>query len=299
MAAADAMWSFVDETRKPCPRGRVTAMPVRETCWCETTPRTLTLIDFGFWGEAPLGFDLAQLLLAEVQMGERPAERAGRPGATLPPGVRRGSARRGLHRRTRQLIRRAHALVMLLFSGYSAIPFEHLDRRPTAELHRIAGSGPRVRASSSTWSTRPRWAVRPLKPLRPRGKLGPADSGSPRRRSERRCAAGSRRHRSRYGATARSTACAHGVRARVSDRANHRPGREQAAQQLGLVGVLPGARHLVLAGVDETGGLDQPGQHQRLGQGEGVGQDLRRRRAAGARPQPDAPPRRSIRGAPR
>jgi hypothetical protein len=38
---------------------------------CET--QELVLIDFGFWGEGPVGFDLGQLLWGEVQMGERPA----------------------------------------------------------------------------------------------------------------------------------------------------------------------------------------------------------------------------------
>ncbi|HEX5811007.1 MAG TPA: phosphotransferase, partial [Pseudonocardia sp.] len=33
----------------------------------------LVLIDFGFWGPQPYGFDLGQLLLGEVQLGERPA----------------------------------------------------------------------------------------------------------------------------------------------------------------------------------------------------------------------------------
>ena len=31
------------------------------------------MIDFGFWGTAPVGFDLGQLLLGEVHGGERPA----------------------------------------------------------------------------------------------------------------------------------------------------------------------------------------------------------------------------------
>ena len=31
------------------------------------------MIDFGFWGPAPLGFDLGQLITGEVQLGERPA----------------------------------------------------------------------------------------------------------------------------------------------------------------------------------------------------------------------------------
>ena len=31
------------------------------------------LIDYGFWGRGPVGFDLTQLLIGEVQLGERPA----------------------------------------------------------------------------------------------------------------------------------------------------------------------------------------------------------------------------------
>ena len=36
------------------------------------------------------------------------------------------------------VVRRSHALLMLIFSGLSAIPVEHLDAEPTPELHRIA-----------------------------------------------------------------------------------------------------------------------------------------------------------------
>ena len=32
------------------------------------------LIDFGFWGRGPVGYDLTQLLVGEVQLGERPAD---------------------------------------------------------------------------------------------------------------------------------------------------------------------------------------------------------------------------------
>jgi len=31
------------------------------------------MIDFGFWGSAPVGFDLTQLLVGEVQVGRRGA----------------------------------------------------------------------------------------------------------------------------------------------------------------------------------------------------------------------------------
>ena len=136
MAAADAMWSFVDEL-ETLPTGASHGDACPRNLLVRSDSEALTLIDFGFWGEAPLGFDLAQLLLAEVQMGERPAnELADLEHACLPAYIE------GLRAEGRivdeELIRRAHALVMLLFSGYSAVPFEHLDRRPTGELHRIA-----------------------------------------------------------------------------------------------------------------------------------------------------------------
>src|SRR3954451_3291255 len=31
----------------------------------------LVMIDFGFWGRAPVGFDLTQLLVGDVQIGRR------------------------------------------------------------------------------------------------------------------------------------------------------------------------------------------------------------------------------------
>jgi hypothetical protein len=36
------------------------------------------------------------------------------------------------------VIRRAHALQLLIFTGLSCIPFEHFEAAPTTELHRIA-----------------------------------------------------------------------------------------------------------------------------------------------------------------
>ncbi len=50
------------------------------------------LIDYGFWGEEPIGFDLAQLLVGDVQLGKRSAGRPARAGGGLPRGVRRRAA---------------------------------------------------------------------------------------------------------------------------------------------------------------------------------------------------------------
>jgi Phosphotransferase enzyme family len=95
------------------------------------------LIDFGFWGRGPVGFDLTQLLLGEVQMGERPAaELPGLEAACLPAYVE------GLRAEGTEVplatVRRAHALLALLFTGLSAIPFEHLGQPVTDELMRVA-----------------------------------------------------------------------------------------------------------------------------------------------------------------
>ncbi len=91
------------------------------------------LIDFGFWCRAPLGFDLGQLVLGEVQMGERPA-------AELPvlDETCLAAYQRGLHDEgcavSLPRLRRAHALQMLLFFGLSAVPFEDLGRPLTPQL---------------------------------------------------------------------------------------------------------------------------------------------------------------------
>jgi hypothetical protein len=92
-------------------------------------PHAFVLIDFGFWSQAPLGFDLSQLLLGEVQLGERPA-------AELPEleescldayvaGLRAEGCDVAL-----ETVRRAHALTMLLFWGLSAVPLEIMFGAP-------------------------------------------------------------------------------------------------------------------------------------------------------------------------
>ena len=96
------------------------------------------VIDFGFWGRGPLGFDLTQLLMGEAQMGERPAAELAALEEACLPAYRQGLLDEGIKVSENEL-RRAHALLMLEFAGLSAIPFEHLDGPPTAERLRIAG----------------------------------------------------------------------------------------------------------------------------------------------------------------
>ena len=97
----------------------------------------LVLIDFGFWGPRPIGFDLGQLVVGDVQLGYGAA-------ADLPrieqvclsaylEGLRIEGCDVGL-----DVVRRAHAVQLMLFTGLSALPFELLDAQPTPELRRVA-----------------------------------------------------------------------------------------------------------------------------------------------------------------
>ena len=86
----------------------------------------LVLIDFGFWGPQPYGFDLGQLLIGEVQLGERPA-------AALPDDERECLAAyvAGLRAEGCDVdvasVERGLALGLLLFAALPSLPFEFLD----------------------------------------------------------------------------------------------------------------------------------------------------------------------------
>ncbi len=95
------------------------------------------LIDFGFWGRGPVGFDLTQLLIGEVQLGERPASELPTLESACLPAYVDGLRAEGVDVDL-DLVRRAHALMMLLFTGLSALPVELLDGPPSEEKLRIA-----------------------------------------------------------------------------------------------------------------------------------------------------------------
>jgi hypothetical protein len=104
------------------------------------------LIDYGFWGELSIGFDLSQLLLGEVFPGERPATDLPALEAACFPAYVEGLRAEGCDVPMEQ-VRWAHALAILLFSGISALPIEHLHKEPTGELHRISAE----RAVGARW----------------------------------------------------------------------------------------------------------------------------------------------------
>lgn len=100
-------------------------------------PHGFVLIDYGFWGRAPLGFDLSQLLIGDVQTGERAASCLPALERACLPAYHQGLRDEGVDVDTDRL-RRAHALLMLEFAGLSSVPFELLEGPPTDDAIRIA-----------------------------------------------------------------------------------------------------------------------------------------------------------------
>lgn len=86
-------------------------------------PDAFVLIDFGFWNESPLGFDLTQLLLGEMQVGERSAAEVAALERRCLEAYVRGLRDEGCDAAL-EAVRRAHALLMLLFWGLSSVPLE-------------------------------------------------------------------------------------------------------------------------------------------------------------------------------
>lgn len=91
------------------------------------------LIDYGFWGRRPLGFDLGQLLVGEVQLGRAPGAQVGTLGPTLLEAYVDGLAAEGVDVEV-ATVRRAHAVQLILFTALSCLPLEHFDRPPSAAL---------------------------------------------------------------------------------------------------------------------------------------------------------------------
>jgi hypothetical protein len=96
----------------------------------------LVMIDFGFLRYAPLGFDLSQLILGEIQLGERDPDQLEAIGEVAFGAYVDGLRQAGSQANVDQ-VRRAHAISMAIFSGLSAIPFELLGEPPTDRVRQI------------------------------------------------------------------------------------------------------------------------------------------------------------------
>jgi hypothetical protein len=95
------------------------------------------LIDFGFWGARPVGFDLGQLLVGEVQLGRRPTTLLAPTDEVIVDAYVDGLRAEGTDIDT-AVVRRAHALHLLIFTGLSTLPFEHFGAPPSDELVALA-----------------------------------------------------------------------------------------------------------------------------------------------------------------
>ena len=95
------------------------------------------MIDFGFLGSAPVGFDLTQLLVGDVQIGKRGAEGLAELDEALVTAYVAGLRAEGCEIPEAQ-VRRAHALCLLIMTGLSTVPFDLFEAPPTPEVQRIA-----------------------------------------------------------------------------------------------------------------------------------------------------------------
>ena len=127
-AAADCVPAYVEELMTlPHVTGHGDACP--NNLLAVEGSDDFTLIDFGFWMPMPVGADLGQLIVGDIQIGKlRAGDLAARDDAHLAEYVR-GLRDEGCDI-PEPVVRRAHALHLLLMSGLSALPDELLDRDP-------------------------------------------------------------------------------------------------------------------------------------------------------------------------
>ncbi len=95
------------------------------------------LIDFGYMTPEPIGFDLGQMLVGDVQTGRIAAAALGEIEEAILPAYTDGVRAEGVET-TEEAVRRAHALHLMVFSGLSTLPLEYLEQEPTPELHAVA-----------------------------------------------------------------------------------------------------------------------------------------------------------------
>ena len=95
------------------------------------------MIDFGFWGGAPVGFDLTQLLVGDVQIGRRGADGLAELDEAIVAAYVAGLRAEGCEIPEAQ-VRRGHALCLLLMTGLSTLPFDLFDGPVNDETIRIA-----------------------------------------------------------------------------------------------------------------------------------------------------------------
>jgi hypothetical protein len=94
-----------------------------------------TLIDFGFWRPQPVGFDLSQLLVGDIQIGRRDAADLPELAEACLVAYADGLAAEGVDVPD-AVLRRGHAVSLMLFNGLPSLPLEQL-----AEAEQLKDAG--------------------------------------------------------------------------------------------------------------------------------------------------------------
>ncbi len=91
-----------------------------------------TLIDFGFWRPQPVGFDLSQLLVGDIQIGRQEADDLPQRADACVSAYVAGLADEGLDVSVDE-VRRSHAVSLMLFNGLPSLPTELLQQESALE----------------------------------------------------------------------------------------------------------------------------------------------------------------------
>jgi Phosphotransferase enzyme family len=135
LAAADALPALLDEL-DDAPVATAHGDACTANLLVAGDRDALVMVDLGFCGKAPLGTDLGQLILGDVQTGQRhPADLPGLDTACLPAYVAGIHAEGGTASLAQ--VRRTHAVLLTVFSALPSVPIEHLDDEPTPRLRRL------------------------------------------------------------------------------------------------------------------------------------------------------------------
>jgi phosphotransferase family enzyme len=135
LTAADALPALLDEL-DDVPAGTAHGDACTANLLVADNRDAVVMVDFGFCGRAPIGTDLGQLILGEVQTGQRQAaDLPDLEAACLPAYVAGVHAEGGTADPAQ--VRRTHATLMTVFSALPSIPIEHLDDEPTPQLRRL------------------------------------------------------------------------------------------------------------------------------------------------------------------
>jgi AcrR family transcriptional regulator len=96
-----------------------------------------TLIDFGFWRPQPVGFDLSQLLVGDIQLGRQDVADLPERAAACVESYAAGLADEGLEVPLAE-VRRGHAVSLMLFNGLPSLPLDLDDEEMARQRAGIA-----------------------------------------------------------------------------------------------------------------------------------------------------------------